>query len=161
MSKLFTKSRRNEAKKQFKTRMEFNLQKKKVKKKQLERKYYNLDFKPKTNRKRIDIYSRAMPSKVVRELEKKKELRMKKKIREQQETAFGSGVNVPFKPLQKKKNGVGKKKKPGMKFLHLTPLNGEPNGKNIFEEDGPIKTVQELVKSGQAPPFLPEFPKFD
>ena len=72
MSKLFTKKRRIEALSDFEMRLEMTLQKKKLKKKALEKKYYDFDFKPRTNKKRINIYSKTLPSSVVATLKKKK-----------------------------------------------------------------------------------------
>lgn len=55
MSKLFTKKRRVGAKEDFQMRVEMTLQKQKLKKKELIKKYYNYDFKPQINKKRINI----------------------------------------------------------------------------------------------------------
>lgn len=52
MSKLFTKKRRITAKTDFQDRVQMNLIKKKQKMKDLENKFYNFSFKPKTNRKK-------------------------------------------------------------------------------------------------------------
>jgi hypothetical protein len=161
MSKLFTKSRRTEAKKQFKSRVEMNLQKQKLRKKKLEKKYYDYDFKPKTNKRRIDIYSRAMPLKVVKELEKKKELRLKKKIRQQQETAFGTKINSPFQPPQSE-NSSKKSSVHNMKFIHFVPEEELGLRKNIFDEDEviPIEYLDMTKKSQEDYDDLPGFPKF-
>ena len=147
MSKLFTKSRRTEAKKHFKSRLEMNQQKAKIKKRQLEKKFYDFDFKPKTNKKRIDIYARNLPSKVIQELEKKKQLKLKKKIREQQETAFGSAFDAPFKP----KNAPKKPKVTEMKFLQFSEKSEEPSERNFFGAD-----AEGLGESGKLaqPPFF-------
>lgn len=61
MSKTFTIDRRKEARHDFDSRMEFNLQKRKIKKKELEKKFYNYNFQPKINKKRINIYSSKAP----------------------------------------------------------------------------------------------------
>ena len=130
MSKLFTKSRRKKAKKQFKSRLEMTLQKKKIKKRELEKKYYDYNFKPNTNKKRINIYSRTLPDNVIRELEKKKELKLKKKIREQQETAFGTAFCAPF---QSNKHPVNRKTPP-LKFMQFSPDDIYSSEKNIFDD---------------------------
>jgi hypothetical protein len=138
MSKLFTKSRRTEGKKQFKNRVEMNKQRAKIKKKNLEKKYYDFDFKPKINKKRINIYSRNMPSNVIKELEKKKELKLRKKIRQQQETGFGSGINVPYKPSNKNHK---RKTVTEMKFLEFTDQSDLPEENNLFDmnEEVPVE----------------------
>lgn len=64
MSRLFTRNRRKEAVEDFKTRMEMNKQKSKMKKAALEKKYYDFSFKPKTNHKRIKIYNKKLPRNV-------------------------------------------------------------------------------------------------
>jgi hypothetical protein len=74
MSTLFTKERRVEALKDFQSRLELTLQKKKLKKKELEKRFYGYDFKPKVNKKRIDIYKNNLPAKVVKTLKKKQRL---------------------------------------------------------------------------------------
>jgi hypothetical protein len=70
MSKTFTIDRRKEARQDFDSRMEFNLEKRKVKKKQLEKKFYNYNFKPKINKNRINIYSSKAPKVVVKKNKK-------------------------------------------------------------------------------------------
>jgi hypothetical protein len=60
MSKLFTKDRRKKAKNDFMDRTVFNLEKQKMNKKRLQEKYYNYDFKPEINRKRINIYDKKL-----------------------------------------------------------------------------------------------------
>lgn len=71
MSTLFTKQRRVNALKDFQARLEMTLQKKKLKKKELEKRFYDYDFKPKTNKKRINIYNNKVPAKVKNTLKKK------------------------------------------------------------------------------------------
>jgi hypothetical protein len=60
MSKLFTKERRKQAKNDFMDRTMFNLEKQKINKKKLKDKYYNYNFKPQINQKRINIYSKKL-----------------------------------------------------------------------------------------------------
>ena len=60
MSKLFTKDRRRQAKSDFMDRTMFNLEKQKINKKKLSDKYYNYNFKPQINHKRINIYSKKL-----------------------------------------------------------------------------------------------------
>lgn len=50
MSKLFTKNRRIKARADFDQRVKYNLEKARVKKKELQKKYYNYDFTPKINK---------------------------------------------------------------------------------------------------------------
>lgn len=71
MSKTFTMDRRKEARSDFDSRMEFNLQKRRIKKKQLEKKFYDYDFKPKINKNRINIYSKNAPKVTVKARRKK------------------------------------------------------------------------------------------
>ena len=76
MSKLFTKERRKQAKSDFMDRTMFNLQKQKINKEKLKEKFYNYNFQPEINKKRIDIYS-GNPHKNVysKTFEKKREIR--------------------------------------------------------------------------------------
>jgi hypothetical protein len=60
MSKLFTKTRRKQAKNDFMDRTQFNLEKQKINKKKLKEKFYNYNFKPQINHKRINIYSNKL-----------------------------------------------------------------------------------------------------
>ena len=60
MSKLFTKDRRVMAKADFDSRLELTLQKKRIKQKQLEKKFYDFDFKPKINKRRININPKSL-----------------------------------------------------------------------------------------------------
>ena len=60
MSKLFTKERRKQAKNDFMDRAMFNLEKTKIKKAKLKDKFYNYNFKPQINQKRINIYSKKL-----------------------------------------------------------------------------------------------------
>lgn len=57
MSKLFTKDRRQKAKIDFMDRTMFNLEKQKLNKQKLHKKYYDYDFRPEINHKRINIYA--------------------------------------------------------------------------------------------------------
>lgn len=56
MSKLFTKDRRRQAKLDFMDRTQFNIEKQKLNKQRLQQKYYDFDFKPEINQRRINIY---------------------------------------------------------------------------------------------------------
>ena len=58
MSKLFTKDRRQKAKNDFIDRAMFNQEKSKIKKAKLKEKFYDFNFKPEINHKRINIYSK-------------------------------------------------------------------------------------------------------
>lgn len=64
MSQTFTKNRRLRAKNDFQRRLEFNSQKREMKKKELDRKYHNYDFNPKINQKRINIHPKTLPRNV-------------------------------------------------------------------------------------------------
>ena len=139
-----------------------NIQKQKIKKKKLEQKYYDYDFKPRTNKKRIDIYARTLPSNVIKELEKKKELRLKKKIRQQQEDAFGTSYNTPFNPPQTDPSS-NKSSVHNMKFIHFVPEEELGMRKNIFDDDEVIPIEFLDANENNKPKFkdLPDFHKFE
>ena len=64
MSQTFTKNRRLRAKNDFQRRLEFNSQKREMKKRELDKKYHNYDFNPKINQKRINIHPKTLPRNV-------------------------------------------------------------------------------------------------
>ena len=101
MSKTFTMDRRKEARSDFDSRLEFNLQKSRIRKKELDKKIYAYDFKPKINKNRINIYSKKAP--VIAKVSRKP------KIRESRETPVE-------RSFVKKKSNLGKD-------THLKKLN--------------------------------------
>lgn len=100
MSKTFTTDRRKEARVDFDSRLEFNIQKRKIKKKQLEKKIYNYDFKPKINKNRINIYSSTAP--II-----KPRIIKKPKVIDNANTYQKTRPN-PRRVFKKKKSGLGK-----------------------------------------------------
>jgi hypothetical protein len=80
MSKLFTKDRRNLAKKDFKERVQYNLQKKVIKSKQLEEKLYNYDFQPAINKSRINLKPKKLHKNVYSRVSNKNDQTLKKII---------------------------------------------------------------------------------
>ena len=118
MSKLFTRDRRKDAKTDFDQRRDFNLHKKEAHKKELEDRFYNFDFQPKINKKRININPKNLPPNVYRKkthinriYAKKME---KKKMREKQinrsnytsrsRTNSNLGRDTHMKKIQKHKD---------------------------------------------------------
>lgn len=77
MSKLFTKDRRKKAKSDFMDRTMFNLEKQKINKQKLQKKYYDYNFQPEINQKRINIYAPKLHKNVYQRTfkTKKQELR--------------------------------------------------------------------------------------
>ena len=77
MSKLFTKKRRVLAKNDFQDRVQMNLIKQKLRKKELEKKYYDFSFKPQINKKKFKG-KRNKSKKIVkysqRDIDNKKEI---------------------------------------------------------------------------------------
>lgn len=83
------KHRKNNKKKvsDFNSRLELNQRKKELRRKELEKKYYGFDFKPKTQKKKINIYRRRGKTAKVERAQKQssKGRRPAKRKREQQE----------------------------------------------------------------------------
>lgn len=80
MWKLNNKKKKMKQLSDFEVRLEMTLQKKKLKKKELEKKYYDYNFKPNTNKKRIKIYNKAKTARadLGRQKKKSKNLRHSK-----------------------------------------------------------------------------------
>lgn len=101
MSHTFTKNRRVKAKGDFQRRLEFNSQKRKMKKRELEKKYYNYDFNPKINQKRININPKNLPSHVYKT---KKVLKGKGNISKPPKRKSRLGTNTHIKKIKKLKD---------------------------------------------------------
>lgn len=104
MSKTFTIDRRKEARSDFDSRLEFNLEKRKIKKKQLEKKFYDFDFKPKINKNRINIYSKTAP-KITPKMKPKKAPNKSPNKFIKKQTPIRAKVNRPNPPRRKSNLG--------------------------------------------------------
>jgi hypothetical protein len=113
MSKTFTIDRRKEARTDFDSRLEFNIQKRKIKKKQLEKKIYNYDFKPKINKTRINIYNSTAPIIKPRIVKKPKQnnnqfaKKTQKKTRDFRKTNPNLGKDTHLKKINQSKEPEG------------------------------------------------------
>ena len=101
MSKLFTKDRRKQAKDDFKDRVEYNIQKKKHKKKELQKRFYNYDFKPSINKRRINLNPKKLHKNVYTKKATKKVLPV---LERSLDDSFGKDKNVQNELLDKEDN---------------------------------------------------------
>ena len=155
MSKLFTKKRRIDALSDFESRLELTLQKKKLKKKELEQKYYDFDFKPQTNKKRINIYSKKLPKKVVNTIKKKEKQSIMKKKRKSEEKALNETIRKKMNgkrgKVSRKKNEVKVEQVEVRKVeMREEIIGNENNGhKNqiIFDRDSDFETEERIIES--------------
>ena len=78
ITKLYSQEKRKQAKKDFKERIEYHLQKKKLKRKELEEKMCVYNFKPRINKKRINLNPKKLHKNVYRKNSIKKTLTSQK-----------------------------------------------------------------------------------
>jgi hypothetical protein len=97
MWKINNKRKKIQALSNFEMRLEMTLQKKKLKKKELEKKYYGYNFKPKTNRKRINIYNKPKTGRIKNKFVENKKKKVNSKNRK---------IQNSYKPKKK----IGKKR---------------------------------------------------
>ena len=139
MSTLFTKNRRIAALNDFEMRLEMTLQKKKLKKKILEDKYYDFDFKPRTNKRRINIYSKKIPDNVLNTIKKK--TKPKKKLKRIRSTE--DSLNKTIRKKIKSKN-VFRNQKNDKKIESNNIINDNDNVKE--KSNGLKKSVNQKPK---------------